>query len=68
MVRRLLPWLVTVLIVALWVGLVAVANGQGVVPRVTCLNPVAGISIQIPEDWEMGTNDWGSLFIGLDAG
>jgi hypothetical protein len=43
----------------------AVAQPQ--IPRITYLNPVAGLSIEIPEDWEMGTNDWGSLFIGLDA-
>jgi len=43
----------------------AVAQPQ--IPRITYVNPVAGLSIDIPEDWEMGTNDWGSLFIGLDA-
>ncbi len=44
-----------------------IVDAQTHVPRITYVNPVAGISIQIPEDWEMGTNDWGSLFIGLDA-
>ena len=43
------------------------AAAQPPIASVTYLNPVAGISLDIPEDWEMGTNDWGSLFIGLDA-
>lgn len=29
-------------------------------------NPVAGMSIVIPDDWEMATSDWGTLVIGLD--
>lgn len=30
-------------------------------------NPVAGVSMVVPGDWEMGTCDWGGLFFGLDA-
>jgi hypothetical protein len=67
MVRRVLLWQVTLCAIALWVGLAAAAGAQGEIPRVTYLNPVAGVSIDLPEDWEMGTNDWGSLFMGLDA-
>lgn len=43
------------------------AFAQPAIPRVTYVNPVAGLSLDLPDDWEMGTNDWGSLFIGLDA-
>jgi hypothetical protein len=43
------------------------ACAQPPIPTITYVNPVAGVSLDIPEDWEMGTNDWGSLFIGLDA-
>lgn len=38
------------------------------VPRVTYDNPIAGLSLQIPEDWEMATNDYGVLNIGMEAG
>ncbi len=36
-------------------------------PRVTYLNPIAGLSIDIPEDWEMGTGSIGNTFIALDG-
>ena len=46
---------------------VAAASAQPV-PRVTFDNPVAGLCLDIPEDWEMGTSDFGWLSVGMEAG
>jgi hypothetical protein len=54
------------------VGVLVVAAGaclaQPTVPRVTFDNPVAGLCIDVPEDWEMGTSDFGWLSVGIEAG
>ncbi len=46
---------------------VAAASAQ-TIPRVTFGNPIAGLCIDIPEDWEMGTSDFGWLSVGMEAG
>lgn len=43
------------------------ALAQPPADRTTYVNGIAGISIDIPEDWEMGTGDLGNTFIALDA-
>lgn len=53
---------------AVALSLAAAAFAQPAVPRVVYDNPLAGLSIEIPEDWEMATNDWGVLNIGLESG
>ncbi len=57
------------LLAAVWLAAAAgIAWAQPDVPRVIYDNPVAGLSIEIPEDWEMGTSDYGMLNIGMEAG
>ena len=58
----------TLLALCLTISLCLPVTAQPDVPRVTYVNPVAGLSIEIPEDWEMATNDWGLLNVGIEAG
>jgi len=44
----------SLILVAMAVG---AAVAQPTVPRVVYDIPLAGLSIEIPEDWEMATND-----------
>lgn len=53
--------------VLLLVLLAVICYGQQPVPTVTYADPIAGFSMQIPDDWEVATNDWGVTLIGLDA-
>ncbi len=45
----------------------AIAQAQGAVPRVTYDNPIAGFSLQIPEDWDMQMASGGNMEIAIDA-
>ncbi len=47
--------------------LVATAAGWGQVPQVVYANPIAGFSLEVPQDWEMGSGVFGSVLIGLDG-
>ena len=47
---------------------VAPCLAQPASPTVTHADPIAGISLQIPDDWDVGTSDWGFTLIGMDAG
>ena len=42
------------------------ARGQGDVPVVTCVNPVAGFSIRVPADWTMGTGILKDSTLGIN--
>jgi len=45
----------------------AVAAPSPAVPQVEYVNPIAGFSIEIPEDWEMATGTGGYTEIAIDA-
>jgi hypothetical protein len=52
-------------LVALVAGSVACAQPE--VSRATYEHPIAGFSLELPEDWEMGMGDLGNVVIALDA-
>ncbi|MCE5219621.1 hypothetical protein LLH03_21575 [bacterium] len=56
--------------VALFVALVACGSclAQGVVPRVTYVDPIAGFTMDIPEDWSVQAAEYGLYIISIDAG
>ena len=43
------------------------AQAQFDVPRVVLENPIAGFSVEVPEDWEMATGTLGNVEIAIDA-
>lgn len=62
---RIRFWVVTLGVVAC--PIVSSAVAQMAVPRETCANPIAGFSIEIPEDWDMATGAGGNIEMAIDA-
>ncbi|MBI5831521.1 MAG: hypothetical protein HZB16_04315 [Armatimonadetes bacterium] len=59
-------WLGIMLVTGAWAQ--PAATGVDGVPWVRVDNPIARLSIDMPDDWSMGSSDYGPMTIAIDAG
>jgi len=60
------PCLAVLLAATVAVALLA-TSAFGAVPSLTYANPIAGFSMTVPYDWEMGSGVLGAIMVGLDG-